>query len=135
MAGVRPSCGPDVPTIASRRDRRVIAMTTDPDLLGAIRTALPEAWQVRQAASFDAIGDFDEVLQHRYLVLDLDATAFDPLEIIREARVELMLNIPIFGFGGDAGMRAAALQGRADRCFDRSAIADRVAAYCIEFGW
>lgn len=110
-------------------------MTTDPDLLRAIGAALPEGWRVQQAASFDGIGDFDEVLQHRYLLLDLDATTFDPLEIIREARVELMLNIPIFGFGGDAGMRAAAMQGRADRCFDRAAIADRIAAYCVEFGW
>ena len=124
------------PTIASRMRRRLILMTRDAALEGALRAALPDKWDLAVATSLDAIGGFEEILQHRFLLLDLDeAEAFDPLEILRELRVDLMLNVPVFCFGGAPARRDAARLARADRFFARDEIAARLPAFCEQYGW
>lgn len=87
-------------------------------------------------AGRDALEDFAEVLQHRFVLLDLDeAEAFDPVAIIEMLRSELMLNVPIFCFGGDAARRDAARLARADRFFERAEIARILPRFCEQFGW
>lgn len=87
-------------------------------------------------AGRDALEDFAEVLQHRFVLLDLDeAEAFDPVAIIEMLRSELMLNVPIFCFGGDAAQRDAARLARADRFLERAEIAQILPRFCEQFGW
>jgi hypothetical protein len=47
----------------------------------------------------------------------------------------MMLNVPIFCCGGDAGRRDAARLARADRFFERGELAARLPAFCEQFGW
>lgn len=111
-------------------------MSDDDALVARLRAGLPEGWRMVQTNDLGEIGDFAEILQHRFLLIDLDATrAFDPLAAIRQVRAEMMLNIAIFCFGGSAQARDAARLARADRCFERSEIAERIAAFCEQFGW
>lgn len=124
------------PTIASRLKRRAILMTTDGALAAAIRAALPQGWALATPSALEEIGEYQEVLQHRFLLLDLDESqAFDPLDVIRAVRVEMMLNLPIFCFGGDPEARDEARLARADRFFDRGEIAARVPDFCERLGW
>jgi len=70
------------------------------------------------------------------MLLDLDeAEAFDPLEVLAELRVDLMLNVPVFCFGGSRSLRDAARLARADRFFERGEIVGRVAGFCDQYGW
>lgn len=124
------------PTIASRLERRCIVMSDDDALVAQLREALPEGWSLTQANDLAEIGGFAEVLQHRFLLLDLDATAaFDPPDVVRRVRGEMMLNIAIFCFGGTPQARDTARLARADRFFERGEIAGRLAALCEQFGW
>jgi hypothetical protein len=124
------------PTIASRLRRRCILMTRDAALERALRAALPQGWEMATTSELAALGGFEEILQHRFLLLDLDeAEAFDPLEVLRELRVELMLNVPAFCFGGSSAQRDAARLARGDRFFDRTEIAERLPAICSQYAW
>jgi hypothetical protein len=124
------------PTIASRMRRRLILMTRDVALESALRAALPEKWEMTVAVTLADIGGFEEILQHRFLLLDLDeADAFDPLDALQELRVDLMLNVPVFCFGGTPAARDAARLARADRFFARDEIAARLPAFCEQYGW
>jgi len=124
------------PTVQSRLARRSIVMSEDGALVAQLRAALPEGWSLVQANDLSEIGGFAEILQHRFILLDLDATAaFDPLEVIRQARSGMMLNIAIICFGGSPERREAARLARADRFFERGEIAGRLAAFCEQFGW
>ncbi|MCL4802498.1 MAG: hypothetical protein KJ025_23120 [Burkholderiales bacterium] len=124
------------PTVASRLRRRCILMTRDADLERALRARLPQGWEMNSTADLAALGGFEEILQHRFLLLDLDeAAAFDPVDVLRELRVELMLNVPVFCFGGTAAARDAARLARADRFLDRTEIVDRLTAFCEQYGW
>ena len=81
-------------------------------------------------------GGFEDILQYRFILLDLDAReSLDPLDTIRQVRGDMMLNVPIFCFGGTRELRDAARQARADRFFERTEISDRLAAFCEQFGW
>jgi len=124
------------PTIASRLRRRCILMSRAGEVEAALRAALPEGWEMTAATDLAAIGGFEEILQHRFLLLDLDeAEAFDPLEVLQELRVDLMLNVPVFCFGGAPARRDAARLARADRFFARDEIAARLSAFCEQYGW
>ena len=124
------------PTVASRLRRRFILMSRDAQLEEDLRAALPEKWEMNAVADLGEIGGFDEILQRRFMLLDLDELeAFDPLEILAELRVDLMLNLPVFCFGGSPSVRDAARLARADRFFERDEIAGRLAAFCDQYGW
>ena len=47
----------------------------------------------------------------------------------------MMLNVPIFCFGGGAAQRDAARLARADRFFERAEIAQMLPRFCEQFGW
>ena len=107
--------------------RRFILMSCDTQVDADVRAALPDKWEVSTVAALDAIGGFEEIVQYRYMLLDLDeAEAFDPLEILREVRVDLMLNLPDFCFGGTPALRDAARLARADRFLGRDEVTRRM---------
>lgn len=125
-----------IPTIASRLERRFIVMSGDANLVSRLRERLPPGWELTQTGDLDALGGFEEILQYRFLLLDLDAgSGFDPLDTLRKARVEMMLNVPIFCFGGAREVRDQARLARADRCFEREEIVARLGDFCEQFGW
>jgi hypothetical protein len=124
------------PSIESRLRRRLIVMSRDRRILAQLRDALPAAWEMTATLDLDAVGSFQEVLQHRFILLDLDEReAFDPVEAIRRVRTELMLNIAIFCFGGTPELRDEARLARADRFFERGEIAGKLPVFCEQFGW
>jgi hypothetical protein len=123
------------PTISSRLERRLILMADDAATVQRLREALPDRWEMAVAAELAAVGGFAELLLHRFMLVDLDATAFDPVGVIRAVRGEFMLNLAIFCFGGDRGLRDAARLARVDRCFTREEIGQMLPALCEQFGW
>ncbi|MEK6593282.1 MAG: hypothetical protein AABZ67_09370 [Pseudomonadota bacterium] len=124
------------PTVASRLQRRFVVMSSDDALAAALRAALPEDWQMVQTNDVGELGGFQEILQYRFILLDLDAgEAFDPLETIREVRMQMMLNVAILCFGGDGAMRDEARLARADRFFERAEIVERMLQFCDQYGW
>jgi len=124
------------PTIQSRLRRRFILISHDPEFIAALRAALPPNWEMTPTTDLAFVGDFAEILQHRFLLLDLDeSSAFDPLEVLQELRVDLMLNLPVFCFGGSTGLRDEARLARADRFFERDEIVVRLPEFCRQYGW
>jgi hypothetical protein len=124
------------PTIASRLKRRCVVMTADDALAERLRAALPAGWEMRQTQDLATLGGFEEILQFRFMLLDLDEhAAFDPVDEISKVRQELMLNLPIFCFGGTPAQRDAARLARADRFFDREEMPERLPEFCDQFGW
>lgn len=123
------------PTVASRLQRRFIVMSTDHDLIAALNNARPEGWEMVAATELDQIGEFHDVLLHRFMLLDLDDAALDALDIIRTIRMEYMLNIAIFCFGGDAELRDEARLNRADRFFERDEIVEKMKLFCHQYRW
>lgn len=123
------------PTLESRLQRRCIVMTDDAVLRSQLTAALPPGWQLAAGHDLDAFGGFEEILQYRFIVLDLDSSAFDVLDVVRTVRTDLMLNVPILCFGGPPAMRDAARLARADRFFEREEIVARLAGFCGQFGW
>ncbi len=124
------------PTISSRMRRRFILMSRNARLADELRAALPEKWEMNCVTSLEAIGGFEEILQHRFMLLDLEESqAFDPLDVLQELRVDLMLNLPVFCFGGAQELRDAARLARADRFFGHEEIIARLPGFCAQYGW
>jgi len=123
------------PTVASRLQRRIAFISSDAALGQVLRGVLPAGWEFTQTTDLAALGDFAAVLQYRFLLLDLDDAAFDPLEVIDTVRREMMLNVAILCLGGDAAQRDAARLARADRFFGRDAAADVLRQFCGQYDW
>ena len=123
------------PTIASRLARRFVLMSSDASLAEALRAALPEGWSITTAVALDDIGTFADILQHRFMLLDLEDDAFDALDLLGTLRGELMLNIAVITLGGDAARRDAARLARADRFFDRGEAVAVMRTFCAQYGW
>lgn len=105
-------------------------------MVEALRAAAPPGWTVAVTLDLGTLGGFQNILQHRFMLLDLERHGeLDPVELITEVRSELMLNIPIFCFGGGAPARDAARLARADRFFERADIVTRLPQFCDQFGW
>lgn len=123
------------PTVASRLRRRCLLLTTDAALIESLGAAAPAGWQVNAAASPEEAGDFAEILQHRFVLLDLEDPAIDPLDAISILRGEMMLNVPVIGLGGSPALRDAARIARADRFFGRGEAAAVLRQFCVQFDW
>lgn len=123
------------PTIESRRRRRFILLSSDVALAANVRAALPDGWEMTAATDVDALGGFEEILQHRFLLLDLDDAAFEPLATIEHLRRDLMLNIAIVCLGGSKDIRDTARRARADRFFERAEAVERMRQFCAQYGW
>jgi hypothetical protein len=124
------------PTLAARLARKLILMSTGPEAARRVRAALLPGWELVETTDLRSLGDYAAVLLHRFILLDLDdQPAFDPLAAIRQARMEMMLNIPIFCFGGSASRRDEARLARADRFFERDELETVLPRLCQQFGW
>ncbi|MEW5888577.1 MAG: hypothetical protein AB1768_05935 [Pseudomonadota bacterium] len=124
------------PTLAARLARKLILMSTDAEAARRVRAALPPGWELVETTDLRSLGDFAAVLLHRFILLDLDEQpAFDPLAALRQVRMEMMLNIPIFCFGGAASRRDEARLARADRFFGRDELEAVLPQLCRQFGW
>lgn len=124
------------PTIAARLQRKYIVMSGDAQIINELRARTPAEWEITQATALSELGEFHEILLHRFMLLDLDdQVMFDPIDVIREIRTELMLNIPIFCFGGSNELRDEARLNRADRFFDRAEIVEKMLLYCEQYKW
>jgi DNA-binding response OmpR family regulator len=123
------------PTVATRLQRRVACISADDALGATLEAALPEGWAITRVTDIAALGDFADILQYRFLILDLDADAFDPLDVIDTLRREMMLNIAILCIGGDPAQRDAARLARADRFFERDAAVGVLQQFCGQYEW
>ena len=125
-----------MPSVAERLARKLIVFSGDAALREDIARSLPEGWQASYAASASDVGEFQDVLLHRFALLDLEpGDGSDPVETVREIRSEMLLNIPIFCVGGTAAARDAARLARADRFFERGELAALLPRLCDGFAW
>ena len=123
------------PTIESRRRPQFILLSGDESLAASLTAALPEGWSMTRAGDVEALGGFEEILQHRFLFLDLDDAAIDPAAALGALRRDLMLNIPVLCLGGSKAQRDAARRARADRFFERADAVERMRQFCAQYGW
>jgi len=123
------------PTIESRRRRRFILLSSDEALAERLRGALPEGWELIVTADVERLGGFEEILQHRFVLLDLEDPALDAVATIGHLRRELMLNIAIVCLGGPKALRDQARLARADRFFERAEAVERMQQFCAQYDW
>jgi ActR/RegA family two-component response regulator len=125
-----------MPTLEARLARKLIVFSRDPALREDVARSLPHGWQASYAGSAAEVGEFADVLLHRFALLDLEpGDGSDAIETVREIRGEMLLNIPIFCFGGDAAARDAARLARADRFFERGELGAMLPRLCEGFAW
>lgn len=124
------------PTIERRLQRRIILMTQDASMIAALQSALLPSWDLEVVTDLEALGDWNEVLLYRFLLLDLDEfEVFDPLDVIRILRMQYQINLPVFCFGGDADIQDEMRLSRADRFFTREEMIDRLAEFQRQYDW
>jgi hypothetical protein len=124
------------PSIARRLERRIILMTRDPEMIRNVEATLEPPWQLVTVTDLEDLGAWNEVLLHRFLLLDLDEVeAFDPLDVIRMLRMEYQINLPVFCFGGDQDIRDEMRLSRADRFFGREEMLERLPEFLRQYDW
>ena len=125
------------PTIAARLQRKFIVMSNDAAFHEALLTAAPEGWEMVATLDLESLGTFDKILMYRFIFLDLECLTddFDPQDAIRQVRMEWMLNIAIFCFGGSDDERDQARLNRADRFFERDEAVIRLGQFCHQYRW
>lgn len=124
------------PSIARRLERRIILMTQDPEMIRKVEATLEPPWQLVTVTDLEDLGAWNEVLLHRFLLLDLDEVeAFDPLDVIRMLRMEYQINLPVFCFGGDEDIRDEMRLSRADRFFGRDEMVERLPEFLRQYDW
>lgn len=124
------------PTIGARLARRLIAFSADRVFLETVERVLPKGWSMTAARTVAEVGPFQEVLLHRFALLDLaPAEGYDAIAVVRAVRSEMNLNVPIFCFGGDQAARDAARVARADRFFGREELESMLPEICESFTW
>ncbi len=121
------------PTIASRLARKAVLFSGDAALRAALAAKLPEGWSLTPARAVGDVGGFQDLLLHRFVLVDLDAGGGE--EIVREIRSGMMLNVPLFCFGGAEAARDAARAARADRVLARAELEELLPQLCEQFGW
>ncbi|AOV16500.1 hypothetical protein BJI67_04915 [Acidihalobacter aeolianus] len=124
------------PTIAARLERKYIAMTADEETKRRLDAVTPETWTCVAVADLEQLGEWHEILLHRFLLLDLDEfEAFDPLDVIRILRQQYQINIPVFCFGGEEDIRDEMRLARADRFFDKDEMIERLPEFFRQYDW
>jgi len=124
------------PTIEQRLRRRYLVMSTDPEFVGACTRATPEGWEQVVIDDLEQAGDWHEVLLFRFLLLDLDEfDRYDPLDVIRQIRMQYQINLPVFCFGGEEDVRDEMRLARADRLFDKDQAAQVLPRYFEQYAW
>lgn len=125
-----------MPSIEERMRKRFILMNSDAVLRQAVAEAIPEKWEMTEATDLEAFEEWQEILLHRFMLLNLeDPQISDPVELIDQIRREYQLNIPIFCLGGSREIRDQARSARADRFFDREEGLQRLPEFFQQFAW
>ncbi|MBU2760071.1 hypothetical protein [Acidithiobacillus sulfurivorans] len=125
-----------MPSIDDRMRKRFILMNSDLALRQAVESSTPEKWEMTEATDLDAFDEWQEILLHRFMLLNLeDPQISDPVELIDMIRREHQLNIPIFCLGGSRELRDQARSARADRFFDREEGLQRLPEFFQQFAW
>ncbi|MBU2738476.1 hypothetical protein [Acidithiobacillus concretivorus] len=125
-----------MPSIDDRMRKRFILMNSDAVLRQAVESSIPEKWEMTEATDLDAFDEWQEILLHRFMLLNLeDPQISDPVELIDMIRREHQLNIPIFCLGGSRELRDQARSARADRFFDREEGLQRLPEFFQQFAW
>lgn len=124
------------PTIAARLVKKYILMTADPVIHQRLEAVTPPAWHCITVTELEDLGEWHEVLLHRFLLLDLDEVdAFDPIDVIRVLRQQHQINIPVFCFGGDEDIQDEMRLARADRFFGRDEMVARLPEFFRQYDW
>ncbi|MHB0887454.1 hypothetical protein [Acidithiobacillus sp.] len=125
-----------MPSITDRMRKRFIVVSGDVDLNAAIAAATPAGWEMVAVTDLEDLGAWQEILLHRFLLLNLDdAVVDDPVGLVDGIRREYQLNIAIFCIGGDQEQRDVARMARADRFFGREEMLARLPEFFAQFGW
>lgn len=113
-----------------------MVMTTDEGLRAALSAQVPADWEMVSVTSLEEVGDWDEILLYRFLVLDLDeVVAFDPIDVIRTIRMEYLLQIAVFCCGGDSDTQDEMRASRADRFYSRDQIVSILPQFLTQYAW
>lgn len=124
------------PTIAARLTRRFLLMTADEHMREALQVQVPHDWEMVSVNSLDDVGTWDEILLYRFLLLDLDeSVVFDPIDVIRTIRMEYLLQIAVFCFGGDADVQDEMRMSRADRFYTRDQLVTVLPQFLVQYSW
>ncbi|MDH5256449.1 MAG: hypothetical protein OEX07_00525 [Gammaproteobacteria bacterium] len=124
------------PTIELRLQKRFILMTTNTDFQEKVRELVPDDWSLSVVTDLDDLGEWNEVLLYRFLLMDLDEfDAFDPLDVIRQIRMQYQINIPVFCFGGDSDIQDEMRLSRADRFFSQPQMLESLPQYFAQYNW
>lgn len=124
------------PTIEKRLQRRFVLMSADEGMIERVRATAGDGWEVAAITDLDALGDWNDILLYRFVLLDLDEVdAFDPLDVISLLRREYMLNIAVFCFGGEPDLVDEMRMARADRFFGREEITEKLPQFLEQYGW
>ncbi|APZ42772.1 hypothetical protein [Acidihalobacter ferrooxydans] len=124
------------PTIEQRMKRKYVVMTTDQATVERLAAVTPPEWAQVVCTDFEELGEWDDVLLFRFLLLDLDEwEVFDPLDVIRALRMQYQINTPVFCFGGDEDIQDEMRMARADRFFDRDEMIERLPEFFRQYAW
>lgn len=124
------------PSITRRLQKRFILITADPALVDEARAHTPSGWEVVPADALEQVGAWNDILLHRFLIIDADETArYDPVTLVRELRREMMVNIPVLVVGGDEGRQNELRRERADRFFTRDELTSVIESFTAQYDW
>lgn len=111
-------------------------MTANSTLLAAVKVKTPAEWELVAVTDLDQLGDWNDLLLYRFMLLDLDEVdAFDPIDVIRQVRLEYQINTPVFCFGGDEAIQEEMRLGRADRFFTVDEILEKLPKFFESYAW
>lgn len=126
----------NIPTIEARLQKRLIWFSSDQVLLKTLQEQLPKDWQIVATVDLTTLGEWNNLLLYRFMLLDLqENNPYDPLEIIEIIRREYQINLPVFCFDGDSELQNAMRFARADRFFSRSEIIEKAKVFCEQYNW
>lgn len=124
------------PTIERRLQKRFVLMTVDVAFESQVRQIAGDDWAVSRIVDLDDLGDWNDLLLYRFLLLDLDEVdTFDPIDVIRQIRMSYQINTPVFCFGGEEDIQDEMRLSRADRFFSRDELLAMLPQFCQQYDW
>ncbi|MDD2750337.1 MAG: hypothetical protein PHX24_09685, partial [Acidithiobacillus sp.] len=61
-----------MPSIDDRMRKRFILMNSDAALRQEVESSIPEKWEMTEATDLDAFDEWQEILLHRFMLLNLE---------------------------------------------------------------
>ncbi|MHB1515165.1 MAG: hypothetical protein ACYCVY_05530 [Acidiferrobacteraceae bacterium] len=123
------------PTIESRRQRRFILVTSDPEFRASVEETIPKGWSMQVVTDLAEVGEWSDILLHRFIILDSDDPGIDAVDTVVRLRTDLMLQVAVFSFGGSVAQRDELRLARADRFYERSQVGQVLPQCFAQYGW